>query len=855
MDEDDLAFELDMAAAVLAARARKSNSGIFAQDGPLGQVNQAIAEGAGGLVDFFNPLDDLGITGSAQTGIERGMDAIGAARARNAPETLPQQFGRGVGQAATALIPVAGVAGKARQAGGILGGVADDIFRSLSTKSAVVGETIAGGGAAAGGEVAAQRLGEKGRIAGEIIGGIGAPAAALGAGKVAGAAGRAALKAPGVGLATRTLNRSLLPFSGSGARQAASDRVRSLTGDIDSAVDNLGRESVGDLTPAQQSGDPGLAALEARVAKDDPRFGAELRRRTAESQGFLRDDLLAIAGGGDVNRAVDFISGRRETFRKRLDGMVESARKRADDRIAALSPARRQSANSGIVREEIDKAFKAARKQEANLWARIPSDTPFSSVGARDRFTSLVDETPIALRDDIPDEARRALASNAGIPEDTTIGEMLGLVSKMRAVARASRSGETPNFNRARIADEIADGVLGDIENIQTTSRSVARAVVEARAFSRELSERFKRGAVNSVRTRSGTGGGRVAPESTLDVTVGRAGARGAVATDEIRAAVDAPDGRAVVDDATEDFLRGEATDATVRGGRFSDSSAERFQTRNRDTLDRFPQLRDDLDAARAASQDATTTERRVADLTARLNDKRRSVDAAFIQATPGEEITTAVFAARNPALAARKVRNAAAKDSTGVALDGLKSGFLDELIGTSIGAGLDSQSRRVISGTKLTARLADKSQRAALAQIFSPAEMRNIDIIAEQLLKVERALATGAADSVIDDLPNAILSFAVTSVGARQGARVGAGISGASLKTSAEASNRFKRLLGSLTNDRAEQLIKDAVKDPELMRALLLNLDSPGDAKIAGDRLKAWLIGVGAVATRDDEQ
>ena len=98
----------------------------------MGQVNQGIASGVGGMVDFINPFDTPAVsnaigmdfsTGSAKTGLENAMDATGIARSEADPEGFAQNFARGIGDAASYMIPATGVAKGWRGLGGDFTGV------------------------------------------------------------------------------------------------------------------------------------------------------------------------------------------------------------------------------------------------------------------------------------------------------------------------------------------------------------------------------------------------------------------------------------------------------------------------------------------------------------------------------------------------------------------------------------------------------------------------------------------------------------------------------------------------------------------------------------------------------------
>ncbi|MEM1114849.1 MAG: hypothetical protein AAGI11_23265, partial [Pseudomonadota bacterium] len=74
---------------------------------------------------------------------------------------------------------------------------------------------------------------------------------------------------------------------------------------------------------------------------------------------------------------------------------------------------------------------------------------------------------------------------------------------------------------------------------------------------------------------------------------------------------------------------------------------------------------------------------------------------------------------------------------------------------------------------------------------------------------------------TVIDSPANQVMEWAVRIVAARQGGGMGGGSMGGSLQTANIATTRAQTFLANMTNDKARQLLVDAVEDPKLMREL----------------------------------
>ncbi|MCK0102538.1 hypothetical protein [Pseudohalocynthiibacter sp. F2068] len=843
-------------------------------------LNEGIARSVGGIVDgathltneflspdrFISTPDGEGnfpITGTesgpkienafgGSESIRQGMEAVGADPSRRDPENMFESIVIGSGEALGALVPLGLGAKLLSQLTGTAKGVGDTIQRPFvnTPVRATSAEVAAGGGARAGGDIADDLAGEDSgtlpRFAGEVLGSL---AAATGPGALTRAAGATARALPGTGTAIRASQKAIAPFTEAGGRARASERLRGLVADPERTAATLDSESIGGLTPAQRTGEEGLMRLENAIADNHPEIRDRLAARRIQSRETLSGDLNAPGQGRTVDDARDFIEKRREEFRTRLTDRLNAARQNASSQLESVSPQMRESASSVIVREEIEKAYSSASNQERFLWGKIPRDTAVGTQNVKTVFTEIAADTSRAQFDDIPTEAQRLLG-DGGFSGSETVREMHGLYSRLRQTAREALSGVAPKENRARIANMLADAILEDLGAIKPNSTAVGRQINEARAFSRVVNETFNQGTVGRITGRQRNGGNAIAPEVALSATVGRAGTRGAVAVDDIRSAT-AGD---TADTAIQDFLKGRFTDRTAPRGDFSANRAQDFMRVNRETMDRFPTLAEQFTSTTATQRAVDVTSDRVNAIVRALDNPRDSVGAAFVNASPGNEVAAAVFKTRNPAAAAGELRRQASRDQTGNALAGLKSGFLDYLV-QSASRGLDAQGNRNVSGDTLSGLLTEGKTASAIRQILDPAEIQRLNRVAREFRLLDKSAQAGSLDAPIDDLPNTIISFLGRTFAARQGAKAGAGTSGASLLTANFASRRMQRILEGLTNDRASALLRDAVEDSELFAALLTPQTSQTRSRHVERRLTEWLVGYAATELSQDNE
>ena len=776
-------------------------------------VNRAFGDVARAAGHDYQPVEPFG--GSASIG--HGLSALGARVAEPAarPETLAEYMGQGLGGAAGSLLPGAGIVGTAsRSASPVVSGSAQTISRPfISTPGrALATEAAAGAGAGVGMSVADQVAPDDpyAQMAGAMIGG---GIAGIGPNLVA----RGVRSLPGVQLAEDFVAGQIAPFTERGAMNRARGRIGGLVEDAATARANLERGTISDLSPAVSTGDRRLMALEQAVRSQEPSADLAMRRAETAAAEILRGEMIAPAQGASVDATRRFASDRISGLVGRMDERVAEAQMRARQRVAALDPQQGQAQASAIVREELETALTAARTQEREIWSAVPRDAMVPTDGARQTYRTLIDDLPRAQRSDVPALAREFLdeGGNQSFRAQETVREVHGLYSGLRDTARNARAGDTPNRNQARLADELADAILDDMNSVSGASAPLR----EALDFSRNLNRTFRQGSVGRVLGSEATGADRVPDILTLDRTIGRPGRQGAVAFDEVERALQPrvqPSQQAM-----QDYITSRFQDAAVRNGDLNPSQAESFLRSSRDVLDRMPDAREQIMEALLSSEAAQRMRDTMASRSAGV--QRQSAASILTGARPGEEIRS-ILRSRNPRETAAQLMRQARRDPTGQAALGLKGALLDDLMSSARRADFDDAGNAMISGRAIRSRLHDGPLSSIAEEILSPAEQARMRQIAEEFGRLETMQGRlPDIGPIMGDQPNSIVAYLARVIAARSGAAMGAGTSGASLQTAAMASNRMQRILQSLTNDRAEQLIIRAVTgDRELFDALL---------------------------------
>lgn len=830
-------------------------------------LNQGIASGLGAPIDLVTGGINAGITGlnmatggsippirdpiGGSASINQAMRSVGvtAAPPDVRPEGFVENVAAGVGGAAGALVPFTAGAKVAQGMGGAAAAAGKSIMAPFTQTPvrAIGAELAAGGGAGAGIDVAQQVApgNPLAEVAGALIGG-GA------AGLTPNLATRSAPYIPGIGLATRATQAAVAPFTKAGALVRARNRIASLVEDPDAARAALAQENIGGLSPATQTGERRLMALEQQVRNTDPGADAIGRGREAETNRLFSDELSAVGGDGNIAQTREFLSERVSGLVTKMDEAVERASQQAEQKLALLTPTQRQSAASVIVREEIESALASARQQESQLWGAIPQSIEVPTAATYAAYQGFAGQLSRAEMDTLPPKVVQFLGdgSNTKFGQFETVKEMHGLYSELRKVARQARAaGE---YNTARISDGVADAIVEDIGatagNVQGQAGAALRDAID---FSRQVNQTYRQGSIGRVLGYAKEGGQSLPAELTLDATVGRPGTRGAVNLDEVRGATkNSPATEAAV----RDYIMSNVQSTSVRNGEMNPRAVENFLVRNDELLAKTPEARGQIENALLANKSANALS---ATMAARRAAVTQDSQAGQLLSSPqGREITN-LYRAQDPKAAAAQLVRQSQADTSGQAVDGLKGAFIDDVISASMSRQFDEAGNAVLSGNAARAHLSDPSVQAVAGEILSSDQKARLEQIVDAMQKADLSrTALPDVGPVISDAPNNIISLIFRTLAARQGAKAGQGTSGASLLTANFASRRMEALLDRLTNNKAEQMIRQAVMgDRELFDALLANPSSMKPSQI--NRLAEFLMGTtGALnATGDDER
>lgn len=778
-----------------------------------GGFNRGLAKVAGLPVDLMTgalnliPGIDIQQPVGGSESLQRGLAAL-----RMAPQPgqqLPNEFaGRISEEIGAATVPFGIIGGLARIAktGGKFGEPILNMFRQQPAINAAA-ELFSAGGAGLGAALAQELApgNQQAEVWGQLAGGLLSPGSGL------------SMIRP----AKTGIGKALSPLMPGGAERSAARQLHGIVDDPQAAARALSRPQQSYLTPAQEIGDEGMLQLQEAMMRASPQVDEQVARMRTATQRDIRGQADEMSGS--IRGATrDFLKGRVDDISTALDDRVSRAMDRAARRVAELDTGASPEKINLIAREEIEGAYDAAKAVERSAWEKVPKDVPVNTTEIKSRFSNLIRSLPKAQQGDMPDVARQ-LMSDGGLEDIDALGEVQGLRSKLLEIARNARAGDTPSFNTARIADELADAALESMSKSQGGD-----ALENALTISRQNAEKFRQGQIGRILGSQRTGAQRISPESTLEA-VYKEGPEGAARLDAMLKASPELE-RPVADFMRQRFIM-QATDPQT--GRVTPQSAARFMARNKPVLDRLPEVRNQLTRAKQAQDIAVNVERTSALRKKNIMDKRKSRAALYLDSPVGQEVRK-VLQSKDPVKNIRQLAMQASKDKSGAALKGLKGEFLDEM--------MTPRRSGEISGDDLQRFFT--TNRKTIESLFSPDEIGRIKKIVDTAKRLDSAAKTGRSiDQILEESPDAIVDLIARITGANLGSSsVIANTSGAQLVMAGHLSRMMRNITNKIPVSRTRDILSEAVINRDVMRDLLTRV-TPTTQEPLQRRMNAWLV------------
>jgi hypothetical protein len=526
-----------------------------------------------------------------------------------------------------------------------------------------------------------------------------------------------------------------------------------------------------------------------------------------------------------------------------LNERLSVAARRTDESINRMVPGTSAEDANRIASVQLDRALKDANTMESELFSLVDQAAIAPTTNTSNALRDAMGEMGRTGMRNIPPYARQFFdpQSTGYLGSTASVRELRNAQSSLREIARNARqgSGRSVNLGLARIADNLANAITDDLS---LTDGANPELIKNAVAFSREKNEAFRQGSVGRILRTATDGGDLVPPALTLVDSIGLSGPRGAQSFDEIMDAAAFASQRAGFEgtgglyDAMDSFVKHDFLSRVVRNGEVSDSAVNSFLRNNDGILNRFPQIRQDINnvVSSANRMEAANEMRKSFKY---FDDPDVSKAALFIKKGP-EEAFRSVMEARNPRREMQTLVDLVSNDQTGGALEGLKSGFFEYLMNQSDQGGF-------VSGAKLSDITSSMKSRAAIDTLFTEAEKNRLFTIVRTAERLDAArAATPSKEGIMGDELSGAVQTTLGILGAAFGRQTSSNLGGGTVQIPGIMADRFRSLGRAGLLNPAKRLVIDALGDEKLFREVLLpsvnNPNAPLSAQGAR-RLNAW--------------
>jgi hypothetical protein len=611
---------------------------------------------------------------------------------------------------------------------------------------------------------------------------------------------------------------------------------------------------------ADRSNSPTLLGLQSRIAADSPDFGKALAAQREQGFTNLRTTAMDELGGDPaaLTRTAEGVKARadsaRQTFadnaaahRDTTVGAVEGDLKAFTDRatrqaentaVPFTRDAEVRNNASGAARGALDEAYEADKAAERNLWQQLD----LSQKVVPTNFRKAIGEAERALLpgESLPGpiaEIARIAKTRKGMQSFTAEG-VQNVRSRILTLKRAEDAGSGDGV-WGHVYGKLADGLLDDLAQVPGSA--------EARAFTRDLHDRWTRTVAGDTQRVTGSGADKVGEMSTLSRAMSGTDAERAGKFAALRTA--AGERGQAVQDAQEAFLRQHAAERITdpQTGAVKPAAAAKYAADNATLLSPFPGLRQQLeDAGRTAqavrtavpeaqaaakgavkgAEDQFGRQIKDANRTAQILADHSAFGKVLKAGERPEKAVTGALTGSNPTRDLRGLA-ALAKGGGEDAVAGLRSATLDHTF-----AQAGKQARQAGGfwhsvGEQLSSPLATgkPSLMDSLTgnRVLTATGKVRLEQIVNRGKAIEAADATGRHIKEAGPATDLFVDQIIRTAGANYGAGISVfGHSGASMSAAGYGSRVFRKLFEDMPSQKAVDVLQKALGDDALMKKLL---------------------------------
>ena len=621
-------------------------------------------------------------------------------------------------------------------------------------------------------------------------------------------------------------------------KKIVSDQLRASTTPEQKAVLEAGDFEVptvgGPFTTGEILDAGGLSRLRAAIIEQsDPSIERE-KALMIGREGELVAELETLRGDPLQSEAARFIRSRIEATLARVNSSLETAKSDAQVRINKLSPDNSVEAAATIARDEIDKAYRAARKAENVIWRNI-GDGRFNTNAIVQRARDIIAETPRLSGEggkaDIPlaileIAGRGSVIGPRGAVISVPKGERKSILKEVETAdeiaALSSRFNEdireavaAGKLNRARQLRQIRDAIYDLIVPVSGDTTGLE----QARAFSKLLNDKFTRGSVGRLFALDKTGALKVDPEMTLHNLVST-GPRGKIAVQQLRAAAGETAGgvEAIDTQIRQHLLNMFAAKTTLKTGEFDAGAAHTF-IRNNPSLDLFPELKAQMVDAKQAQLLVNSVSASAKSRT--LGIQNQSVASRVLEGQVPILISS-IFKKNNPVKNAQELLRVASKDTTGQATAGVQRAFYDYMFDKMVRT-VGESGRQVLDIAAASDFVKNKTNRAVVKVMYGDDALKLLDAV----IMGGRYQARGRPEGTLrsQKRTGTMIREMAGNIGTMMGGRLFGKLTGHVMLAAGVGKRYAQRIFDAVAfapQDEINVLLLRALEDPELARLLM---------------------------------
>jgi hypothetical protein len=555
----------------------------------------------------------------------------------------------------------------------------------------------------------------------------------------------------------RLLNDARLSFTKAKADPRAAERIKRDFIDEDD-VDNFDDDKLlpsfkARQTPAQDSGNIGLLAIEAAIYKSgdvSATMKAEGNLQLAELNEIITKSMTQGSGVEDAPFLATLKELRTQQgyYETLWQQRVAVAHARAKKRIKELGPKTNKERTNTIVREELESALEDAIATQKQLWDRVDKTRKISTLPLKEAWMKMLQSmTRLSDAGDLTFSTSKGtddLIKELGFMSFTTKGKGF-TVNKEAGVFTPGRMADEepiavlqdlrsrlleelrrkldkePSDNKKRIFKKLQMTIIGMFKNVERdiirlnpdgTFSVEDQRLLNAISFSREMNVTFNRGPVGQLLKKNTDGSWSVEPTLTLVKMLG-SGVSPEQAKVNMKAmfkavaretrAVDKAKRLGMDDDPVHLRPTTEAVTAYIKHtlvenfvdehGRVNTHALNKWMKKNRENLKMLPGLKDEIKRAIEADDAYSLISGEVDSLRTIMYNKEGAAAARFIEQVPAK-IFNSTIDDTSPDIVAKKMRellHKTKKDPSGEATLGFQQSVFDWILGRSLIKGQDN--------------------------------------------------------------------------------------------------------------------------------------------------------------------